>query len=402
MTAKIRLVTATALALLATPALAQTKSTAINDQLQWGDVFANINVVTRNGAPSATASAVAAGNSVSGANLTGDLSAQSTQTMTGATFGWANVDADRTGQAIAVATSQGNTLQAQTQNGDLDLVGAQATSKGDVNAGAVATVGSTRSVTAVASGAGNNAALAADHGDLNTNFTQTDSSSVYSVAKVNAQSTRDTVAGASAAGNAYGSTSTTSTVTAALTQNSSGPQVYASSAVTQDRARNVTSAATAAGNSASIENEWGYTQIRGRQDNASGVYSESKVALASWTGAATSSAYGVGNQALATNVGSDLDVDVLQQNTGNITTSATFDGAGSGDAVVASTAVGNAFTGYVCSYCGDARVSGSVTQTNGGNVASSGIITTNGSGAVIGSASAIGNTATFITTNSRN
>jgi hypothetical protein len=178
--------------------------------------------------------------------------------------------------------------------------------------------------------------------------------------------------------------------------------VYASSAVDQQAARNVTSAVTAAGNSANIANEWGYAQIRGRQDNSSGVYAESKVALASWGGAATSSAYGVGNASLATNVGSDLDVDVRQQNGGDVTTSASFQGAGAGDAIVSSTAIGNAFTGYVCSMCGDARVSGAVTQTNGGNVASSGTILANGSGGLSGSASAIGNSATFITTNPRN
>jgi hypothetical protein len=76
-------------------------------------------------------------------------------------------------------------------------------------------------------------------------------------------------------------------------------------------------------------------------------------------------------------------------------TGASSDGA---TAIVASTAIGNAFTGYVCSMCGDAAVSGSVRQVNNGNVSSTGSITTNGAGNVYGSASAIGNSASFITT----
>jgi hypothetical protein len=339
---------------------------------------------------------------VSGGNLNGNLTAQSTQTMTGATFGWSNVEAGNTRQATAVATSQGNTLQAQTQDGDLTLLGAQATSKGDVNSGATITVGNARSASAGASAAGNNVATAADHGDLDVRLTQTDTSSVYSVADVVAGRTGQTVAGASAAGNAYGSISTTSTVNAAYTQASSGSQIYATSSVDQQAARDVTSAVTAAGNSANIANEWGYAQIRGRQDNASAVTADSKVTLANWTGTATVSSYGVGNQTLATNVGSDMNADVRQNNTGLVLSNVSLDGGNGGDAIVSSTAIGSAFTGYVCSMCGDARVSGTITQSNGGNVASSGSIVTNGSGSLSGSASAIGNSATFITTNSRN
>jgi uncharacterized protein (TIGR02597 family) len=60
--------------------------------------------------------------------------------------------------------------------------------------------------------------------------------------------------------------------------------------------------------------------------------------------------------------------------------------------------IGNGFTGYVCSQCGDASLSGAVSQTNAGNVLSTGSITTNGTGMIVGSASAIGNSATFVTT----
>ena len=58
-------------AVLAAPAFAQNTSTALNGQLNWGDVVANINVVARDDAKSAAAIATAAGNAVSGANITG-------------------------------------------------------------------------------------------------------------------------------------------------------------------------------------------------------------------------------------------------------------------------------------------------------------------------------------------
>ncbi|HOZ27937.1 MAG TPA: hypothetical protein PK080_11290, partial [Hyphomonadaceae bacterium] len=79
---------------------------------------------------------------------------------------------------------------------------------------------------------------------------------------------------------------------------------------------------------------------------------------------------------------------------------AQFTGSSSdgGEVLVSSTAIGNAFTGYVCSQCGDAALSGTVNQINGGNITSTGTISANGASAIVGSTSAIGNSATFLTT----
>ena len=53
-----RLATAAGVAaLLVSPAFAQNTSTALNGQLQWGDVVSTMNVVSRNGAQGATAAA---------------------------------------------------------------------------------------------------------------------------------------------------------------------------------------------------------------------------------------------------------------------------------------------------------------------------------------------------------
>lgn len=384
-------------AVLAAPAFGQT---ALNGQLNWGDVVADINVVTRDGARSAAAVATAAGNAVSGANMNGGLDAESEQTNSGATFSYATLQGGNTTNASAMSTAQGNTLEAQTTNGPLNLTASQTADGGDVLARTRVNIGNAQTLSAVSSAASNNAATAADHGDLNVALTQSASNSAYAITDVDACCVSQTAAGASAAINAYSSSSTTSTVNAQYEQDSTGDASEATADVYQNRAYGVTAATTAAANSASITNEWGYAEIRGRQTSSTNVKADTRVTLPDFSGATSISAYGVGNSTLATNVGSDMVVDVAQLNTGGVDANAQFNGTSydHGDVVLASTAIGNGFTGYVCSQCGDAALTGTVSQTNGGNITSTGSITANGAGVIIGSASAIGNSATFITT----
>jgi hypothetical protein len=393
-----RLAVAAGLAsVLAAPAFAQT---ALNGQIQWGDVVADIHVVSQNGAHTAEAVATAAGNAVSGANLSGRLAAESEQTMTGITSSTATLQSGNLAEAAVISTAQANTGQAQTVNGALNLRSNQAAVGGDVYARTQSNTGNVQSLSAVSSAASNNAATAADHGNLNASITQFATNSAHAVTDTDACCTSTTIAGASSAINAWSSSSTTSTVNAQYDQQSWGPTSEATTDVYQYRAWDVTAATTAAANSTSIANEWGYADIRGRQRSATDVKADTRVTLGSWSGTASVSAYGVGNTSLATNVGSDMVVDIAQINTGGVDASAQFNGSSTdqGDVVLASTAIGNGFTGYVCSRCGDAALSGTVSQTNAGNVRSTGTITTNGAGVVVGSASAIGNSATFVTT----
>lgn len=386
--------------LLAAPAFAQNTSTVLNGQLQWGDVVSTMNVVSRNGSPQVSSVATSAGNAVSGSNLSGDFDAESEQTMSGATFATATVDANNVSTVAIVATAQGNTAQAQTERGNLNLVASQTSDGGDTLARATATLANAQTLSAGSTAAANNTATGADHGDLNVRLTQTASNSSYAITDVDACCTGTTIAGSSAAANTYGSSSTTSTVDARYTQNSTGGEVRATTDVYQYRAYDITAASTAAANSASISNEWGYTSIRGRQNSSTDIAADTRVTVGTWSGTAVASAYGVGNTTLATNIGSDMVVDIAQVNTGGVDANAQFSGSSSdaGQVLVSSTGIGNAFTGYVCSQCGDAALSGSVNQVNGANITSTGTISTNGAGAILGSASAIGNSATFITT----
>ena len=403
MTLIIRLAATAGLAfVLAAPALAQT-STALNGQIQWGDVLADINVVSQADVQSASAVATAAGNSVSGANITGDLDVESTQQMTGVTASSARLRTGTVhGDAVALSTAQANSAQAQTENGDLKFKSYQSARGGDVNAYTKVETGNARTISAASSAASNNLATSADHGDLDGDVEQFATNSVRAVTDVDACCTGRTVAGASAAVNAWSSASTTSTVNAKYDQQTWGPESQATTDVYQYRAWDVTAATTAAANSAAINNEWGYANIRGRQTSATDVKADTRVTLGGFSGTASVSAYGVGNSSVATNIGSDMALDVAQINTGGVEANAQFNGASSdgGEVILASTAIGNGFSGYVCSRCGDAGLAGTVSQTNAGNVVSTGSITTNGAGMVVGSASAIGNSATFVTTKS--
>lgn len=380
------------------------------EQLQWGDIFANMTVESASGA-SVAASTIAAGNSVSAAGLGADTDVTATQTFSGAAFATSEVSAgDACCEATSVASAQGNAIEAQTTNGDLAVTTSQLADGGDVMATARAAIGNTSLLSVVANAAANNIATSVENGDLDAAVVQDAAISVYAIADADACCAGAAVVGATATANAWSSDSYTSTVTADYVQSSSGPEVYASSDVFQVRGHDVTNAAAAAGNSAIVANEYGYAALRGRQDNDSRIRAEARTTLSTWQGEAASSAYGVGNATLATNVGSDLVVDIAQTNTGGVDALASFSGdpgssgdAGSGDgaAVVGATAIGNAFTGYVCGYCGDSSVSGSVTQTNGGAIRATGVLTTNSAGAIVGAASAIGNSATFITTTPR-
>lgn len=387
-------------AALAAPAFAQTTTpTALNGQINLGDVTGFINVVVRDNAQGGHAVATAAGNAVSGANLVGGLNAESDQRTYGIARSTAVLEGGDMPEASAQSTAQGNTLQAQTVDGTLSLTAAQF-AYADTYAVTRADIGNARTLAAASSAASNNAATAAEYGDIDLNLFQQSTSSATAYTDVDACCTGQTVAGASSAINAWSSSSTTSTVMAQYEQESYGARSEATTDVYQNQAYDVTAATTAAANSATMVNEWGYANLRGRQTSHTDVRADTRVTLPDFADYVAISSYGVGNATLATNVGSDMVIDLEQVNTGGVDSNAQFTGTSSneGDVVLATTAIGNAFTGYVCSECGDAALTGNVYQSNSGNIVSAGSITTSNSGVVIGSASAIGNSATFITT----
>ena len=81
-------------------------------------------------------------------------------------------------------------------------------------------------------------------------------------------------------------------------------------------------------------------------------------------------AYGVGNQAIVANVGSDTVMDVTQYNAGDVSANAALAGDGGGMALASSAAYGNSVSGSLCAYCDDGNptLTAANDQTNDGAV----------------------------------
>ena len=121
------------------------------------------------------------------------------------------------------------------------------------------------------------------------------------------------------------------------------------------------------------------------------------MSLDQWQGHAASTSYGVGNTAMINNVGSDTGLYTIQQNFGDVTAHAGLNGESftGGTGTVNSTAIGNAASASLCTACGDAVLSGSVSQHNYGSSHASATIYSGHAGTIYGSATAVGNSATF-------
>jgi hypothetical protein len=400
-------------AMLAAPAMAQTTTPQTdNDQNQYGDVTATMTVDSRGQSTGTnsgiSSSATAVGNTASAANLTGPLRLRSRQTFSGAAISNSTALADDACcYAVSVATAQGNAIEAQSVGGATahDIV--QTADGGDVSATAQANIRMTSQLSVVASSALNNAATRHENGTQDVAVTQTASASAYSAVDADACCTGATVAAASSSINAWSGEASTATTRAVVTQASTGTNSRATVDSYQVQAAgDMTAAASAAANSATLASEFGYADLRARQTSSTNVAADTRLSAGTFNGAAVASAYGVGNSVLATNVGSDLQVDIGQINTGGVSADAQFTGGtggvASGTAIVTSAAIGNAATTWVCSYCGDSSAYGTVVQNNGGNITSTGTITATGAIGAIGSASAVGNSATYVTTSRQN
>lgn len=397
-------------AAMAAPALAQTTPPQTsNDQNQSGDLRATMTVDNRQGggSGSVSSSALAAGNTTSAANLTGGLNLRSRQTFSGSAFATANALADDACcHAVSVANAQGNALEAQSVGGASTHDLQQLADGGDVSSAATVNIRSSQNISASANSALNNAATRTETGSHDLTLTQDSGASAYAAVDVDACCSGQTVASASSSINAWSAEARTATTRSAVNQTSSGAASQAAVDVYQVQGYEITAAATAAANSATLDSEYGYAELRARQNSSTNVQADTRLQLNSWQGNAVSSAYGVGNAVLATNVGSDLNVDINQVNTGGVSASASFTGGTggvqSGVAILNSAAIGNASTTWVCSVCGDASAYGSVIQNNAGAITSTGTITTLGATGAVGSASAVGNSSTWVTTQRQN
>jgi hypothetical protein len=392
-------------ALLATAALAfapLAHAQSVNNQyqLRGSTAVTTIGVGTTH---DAGATAVASGNAVTLVNEDYDTATVSTQHMDGDANATANATVWNASGAVAItsaAVSNGGT--ATTENGDVDVTASQL-AHGDANVTTNFIGGYAGDAGTSASASNNVAAVSAVNGGARLILDQEGTGSVS--ATVDAD--HDFVAGQAVSGSIAGANNLTmggdtATILNDTRQSATGENVSARTDLYVGSAADVSGNATANANAVTIDNQWGYVNARVAQEATANVTAGSYVTLGSdFTGFASAGAYGVGNQTMVSNVGSDTVLDVTQNNTGDVAANAAMNGEGDGMALASSAAYGNNVTGALCSQCDESGVpslTASSSQTNDGNVYSSASVNSARAQTVGATATAIGNAATYSAT----
>ena len=395
---------ALALALAAANATSQAQSSdATIEQVQLGDVWSDMQVEIDVYAWEASATSSAVGNAAAGLVTSGDVTIYTDQTLDGNVTASNELVGGDAGLAVATTTAYGNSTTSGTWSGNT-YYRADQVAHGDVAANTNIEIGNAGTVAAATTAIANVSVPANEWGANSAFQVQESNGSVTATTDVDMCCDGSSASfGTTAGGNAVSSTGSTSTnYNGAVQTTASGEPISASGDVYMGYGHNVLNATTAFGNSATVHNEWGYA-VLGRegaevfQGNESDIDSQSFVTLDNWTGPAASSAYGVGNAATISNVGSDTGLYANQNNYGSVSSNATFTGGTSADgaAIVTSTAIGNAATATLCNICGDASLHGQTAQFNSGSIVAQGRATVGQTGSVFGSATAVGNSATY-------
>lgn len=408
------LLTATALSgLVAVPAFAQEvypspsedATVVVIDQVVLGDVFSDMTVNVTPGATGAAAVATSTGNTSSALVENGDVDYDATQLQQGEVQAYSALVGGPVhgGSSTTVTKAYGNAATSSTANGTAFHT---VTQTSDENVGAYSDIflDGSDDVTATTTAAANVSTYSTTNGTNRGFTTQTGNADVTSVTNADLCCNNDYVALAStASGNTITSSgSTTTSYNGAVQTMDFGTNVFAETNTIVASGTAVNGSATASGNSVTVDNEWGYATL-GRdpsevyQGNGADVSARSTVELGTWTETSGSTAYGVGNSALISNVGSDTYLYANQENYGDVTGYATFDGATADGShgYVSATAIGNAATATMCYTCGTEGILGGRTnQLNDANVTAYGVATSNG-GYIQGAATAVGNSATY-------
>ncbi len=405
------LLAATALTGLTTlPALAQDAVPAddavvvVVDQLQLGDVFADMTVVVEENAAGATAAATAIGNTSSAPIESGDVDYDAQQQNNGLIQASTTIVGGPVfnGPVSTVTTAYGNTATSSTQNGTA-FHRAEQTSSGLVSAYSDIFLDGADDVSATTTAAANVSTYSTSNGANRGFQEQLTTGDVQSVTTADICCNNSSVQiGSTATGNTLTSTGATTTSYNGAVQQTGDINIYAESDIRVESGTSVAGSATASGNSATVHNEWGYATL-GRegselsQQNSASTAAVTTVSLDTFSGTSGATSYGVGNSALISNVGSDTGLFANQMNDGDIYSYASFDGGYSNGSAgyASSTAIGNAATATLCYTCGSGVLTGQTQQINSAGVTAYGRTTTTAGGFVSGAASAIGNSATY-------
>ncbi len=380
-------------ALIASPAIAQT-----NNQYQGGDATATT-VVDVGQTEDAAATAVASGNVVTVQADDADAFMLNDQHMDGDTTAVATSDIDSAdGNTVTSSAAVANGATAELR-GSTVTIDALTLAHGDTTAITNATGDYAVNAATSASAAGNVAAVSTEYSDAELLIAQESTGST--IAAVNADHghvDEQVVSGAIASANNLSVTGYTTTLLSRTRQTADGDDVTASVNLNAEHAHDASGNATASANSIALDNQWGHLETRVIQNASANVSASSEVTLGDhFHGFGSAGAYGVGNQTLVSNVGSDTLMNTVQDNVGDISANAAFSGQGGDSALASAAAYGNNVEGALCSQC-EVNVPSLVAnnnQTNAGDVSSNARVTSAYTNTAAASATAIGNAATY-------
>jgi hypothetical protein len=379
-------------ALIASPAFGQT-----NDQYQGGDATATT-VVDVGETEDAAAMAVASGNVVTFAADDADAFMLNDQHMDGDTTAVAVSDIDSAGgNTVTSSAAVANGATAELR-GSTVTIDALTLARGDSTAITEASGNDAVNAATSATAAGNVSAISTEFSDAELLIAQ--ESTGETTAIINADHghvDEQAVAGAIANANSLSVTGYTTTLLSRTRQTAEG-DIAADVSLNAEHAHDASGNATASANSIALANQWGYLETRVIQSASGNVTANSEVTLGDhFHGFGSSGAYGVGNQTLVSNVGSDTLMTTAQDNAGDISANAAFSGAGGDSALASAAAYGNNVEGGLCSQC-DLNVpslTANNNQTNSGDVSSTARVTSAYTNAAAAGATAIGNAATY-------
>ncbi len=397
-------------AAVATEAAAQDQdpSIVLNEQIQFGDVFAGQTLDVFDSSDQVTVSNSATGNSLAGGVAGGTMTVRSTQSLQGdvraeTTF---VVGGDTGGVVSGVTQANGNYLGLSAYDATLTTEATQTV--GDVEIVATSTMdqGNERLLGGAwvdASAIGNTAALGGERSYFDGTITQSSGANIrasnYAAtqyipaeAGFTAQAVANVVAvtGASVTGQNL-----------VIDQTSTGGIIDSGVSANAGNAWDLAGRANAGGNRVVLSNQGGSVVATTRQGNTSRIQSEAIVTAYDY-GAANSYARGVANEVSVGNNDIYVEIDNTQINTGGVAVNAQFAGAQGYDAYVGADAAGNVVTGFACADCAG-YINATNNQTNAGNVSATAQVTAGASNrAVVTGTNAVGNAATFYVSRSGN
>ena len=382
-------------ALIAAPAaFAQT-----NNQYQGGDAT-SVTTVDVGQTHDAAATAIAGGNVVTLSADDADAFMLNDQHMDGDTTAVADSDVDNAdGNTVTSSAAVANGATADLR-GSTVTIDSLVLAHDDTTAITNAQGGHAVNASASASAAGNVAAVSTEYSDAELLIAQESTGDTNAIVNADQGHIDDqVVAGAIASANTLSVSGYTTTLLSRTRQTAGGDEVNASVSLNAEHARDAVGNANASANSITVDNQWGYTETRVIQNASANVNANSEVTLGDhFDGFGSSGAFGVGNQMMASNVGSDMSMTTAQDNAGDISANAAFTGAGGDSALASSAAYGNNVNGALCSQCdvnGVPSLSANNTQTNSGDVSSTARVNSAYTNTAAASSTAIGNAATY-------